>query len=127
MKLMEALRSHAAVANQKFKETKLYSHNLTKGEVRERVLRDFLRPFLPDCYGLGSGQVFSSDGNESKQIDIVIYDAVFSIVMKIDEASLIFPCESVFGSIEVKSVLNSNELETAVKDGGIGTHLFLPG
>ena len=116
MKLMDALHSHARVVNQKFKETILHSHNLTKGEVRERVLKDFLRPFLPSCYGLGTGQVFSSDGQTSKHMNIVIYDAVFSIVMRLDDTKLIFPCESVFGNIEVKSVLNTTELETAVEN-----------
>ena len=107
MKLIEGLRQHAKIVAHRFEETNLYSHNLTKGEVRERVVRDFLRPFLPTCYGLGSGEVFSSEGNNSKQIDIVIYDAVFSTILRLDENSFLFPCESVFGSIEVKSNLKT--------------------
>ena len=107
MKLIEGLRQHAKFSAYRFEETNLYSHSLTKGEVRERVVRDFLRPFLPACYGLGTGEVFSSEGNNSKQIDIVIYDAVFSTILRLDENSFLFPCESVFGSIEVKSDLGS--------------------
>lgn len=115
MKLLDALRNHAKIADLKFEGTADYSHKLTKGELRERVLRDFLRPFLPNCYGLGSGEVFSSDGNESKQIDIVIYDAVFSVILHLDENSFLFPCESVFGNIEVKSFLDSEKvLEEAI-------------
>lgn len=117
MDLMKALRSHAKITHQKIEQTDLFSHNLTKGEVRERVLRDFLRPFLPACYGLGTGQVFSAKNQESKQIDIVIYDAVFSIVMQLDDTKLIFPCESVFGNIEIKSNMKSKkDLESAIEN-----------
>ena len=114
MKFLEGLRVQARIAQCKFEASNLYSHNLTKGEVRERVLENFLRPFLPPCYGLGSGQVFSSDGNDSRQVDIVIYDAIFSIVLRFDERHYLLPCESVFGSVEVKSRLNSEELTSAV-------------
>lgn len=116
MKFLEGLRAQARVAQCKFEASNLYSHNLTKGEVRERVLENYIRPFLPACYGLGSGQVFSSDGNDSRQADIVIYDAVFSIVLRMDEKHLLLPAESVFGSVEVKSSLNSEELDSAVKN-----------
>ena len=116
MNLLEGLRAHANVAQAKFEASNIYSHNLTKGEVRERVLSNFLRPFLPACYGLGTGQVFSSEGGDSKQIDIVIYDAVFSIVLRLDETHLLLPSESVYGSVEVKSSLNSKDLEEAIEN-----------
>ena len=116
MKLMEALRCHADVAYSKFKETGVYGHNLLKGETREHVLRDFLRDFLPNCYGLGTGQVFSADGQNSKQIDIVIYDTMYSLVMRLDDTQHLFPCESVFGNIEVKSKLNNEDLDEAVEN-----------
>lgn len=114
MKYLEGLRTQAKVAKSKFEATGIFSQNLTKGEVRERVLANYLRPFLPSIYGLGTGQVFSSKGEMSRQIDIVIYDTVFSIALCIDEKQLLLPCESVFGSIEVKSVLDKKELDTAI-------------
>ena len=77
---------------------------LTKGEVREHVLANYLRPFLPSVYGLGMGQVFSSKGEMSRQIDIVIQDTVFSIALRIYEKQLLLPYESVFGSIGVKNL-----------------------
>lgn len=52
-----------------------------RGNHREMIIRDFLRPFLPDCYGLSTGEVFSTDGTQSAQVDVVIYDAVFSAVL----------------------------------------------
>ena len=116
MKLLEALRAHANVSRSEFAASGTHSHNVTKGEVRERVLSNFLRPILPECYGIGRGEVFSSNGGNSRQIDIVIYDAVFSIILRHDEEHLLLPCESVYGSVEVKSSLYSTDLEQAIEN-----------
>jgi hypothetical protein len=67
-----------------------------------------------ECYGLSSGGVFSEDGQSSRQIDIVIYDTIFANVLFRDSANSLFPCEAVFGNIEVKSALTTAELETAI-------------
>jgi hypothetical protein len=87
-----------------------------RGNARERIVANFLRPFLPPSYGLGIGEVFSADGAQSAQIDIVIYDAIFSTVLFRNEERSLFPAESVFGSIEVKSNLNGNELRTSIEN-----------
>ena len=80
MKLIEALRAYTKIVQAKLDATILHSHNPTKREGREEVIREgFLRQFLPHCYGVGSGLVFSADGDGSQQVDIVIYDAVYSI------------------------------------------------
>jgi hypothetical protein len=84
-----------------------------RGEFRDKILARFLRPFLPPCYGLDSGEVFSSDGQQSAQIDIGIYDAVFSPVLFRNGSRLLFPAESIYGTVEVKSHLSLNELDRA--------------
>jgi hypothetical protein len=114
MKLLQALRNSVNRLDASLKDSDLFRHSGDKGEFRERILEDFLRPFLPPCYGLGSGAVFSADGGESSQIDVVIYDSVFSNVLFRDRSNSLFPCESVFGLIEVKSELTSAELEISV-------------
>ena len=116
MKYLEGLRAQARVAKSEFEATRIFSQNSTKGEVREHVLANYLRPFLPSIYGLGTGQVFSSKGGVSRQIDIIIYDTVFSIIMRVDEKQLLLPCESVYGNIEVKSFLGRKELDTAIEN-----------
>ena len=58
MKYLEGLRTQAKVAKFKFKATGIFSQNLTKGEVREHVLADYLRPFLPSIYGLVRDKYF---------------------------------------------------------------------
>lgn len=116
VKLLEALHISAEQVRLKVKESGLFEHPVDRGEYRERIVQEFLRPYLPECYGLGRGEVFSADGESSRQIDIVIYDAIFSSVLMKDENSQLFPCESVFGSIEVKTELTGQTLEQGVEN-----------
>jgi hypothetical protein len=116
MKLLEALRNATDRMAPDFNDSKLFTHSGDKGEFRERIIEKFLRPFLPKCYGLGSGEVFSQDGASSRQIDVVVYDDVFSNVLFREGSNSLFPCESVFGTIEVKSVLSAEELATSIEN-----------
>lgn len=97
-----------------FEDSKLFTHSGDKGEFREAIIGKFLRPFLPTCYGIGLGQVFSADGASSDQVDVVLYDEVFNNVLFRNSKNSLFPCEAVYGSIEVKSVLSTAELETSI-------------
>ena len=113
MKLLEAMRRRGLRIASELEESKLFDQMGDRGRFREAVIRDFLRPFLPLSYGLSSGEIFSADGEQSAQVDIIIYDAVFSTVLFRDRPDQLFPAESVFGSIEVKSHLSLNELDVA--------------
>jgi hypothetical protein len=93
-----------------------HGRGVDRGTFRESVIAEFLRPFLPECYGLHSGEVFSADGAQSAQIDIVLYDRIFSTTLFRDADTMLFPAESVFGSIEVKSHLDSRDLGIAVEN-----------
>lgn len=112
MLLLNALRIAARAIEADIEKSRLFSHMGSRGEFREKVITKFLRPFLPPCYGLAPGEVFSSDVQQSAQIDIVLYDAIFSTVYPAGDRNL-FPAESIFGSIEVKSNLTLRELRTA--------------
>ena len=116
MRLLEALRNSVRKLEVELADSKLFDHKGDRGEFRERIIADFLRPFLPKCYGLGSGAAFSADGSGSKQLDVVIYDDVFSNVLFRDKDNSLFPCESIFGVIEVKSTLDSRELTNAIEN-----------
>jgi hypothetical protein len=113
MKLLDALRIEGASIDSEIQRSNLFSHMGDRGEFREKIVERFLRPFLPPHYGLAPGEVFASDGQQSAQVDIVIYDAIFSTVLYRTGTRYLFPAESIFGSIEVKSNLSRAELETA--------------
>lgn len=87
-----------------------FTHRPSKGMAREYVLKELLRQHLPQKLGIGSGMVISSDGVVSKQMDIVIYDALNTPIMYAASDIQIFPVECVYAVIEVKSLLNSSEL-----------------
>jgi len=116
MHLLQALRNQALKIRADLDNSTLFAQMGDRGSYRETIIRDFLRPFLPDCYGLSTGEVFSVDGAQSAQVDIVVYDAVFSAVLFKNGPQQLFPAESVFGAVEVKSDLNSTELERACEN-----------
>ncbi len=63
--------------------------------------------------GVGSGHTIDSFGNTSRQMDVVLYEKEICPVFAINEdpASTYYPCEGVIAVGEVKSSLDSSELE----------------
>jgi len=116
VRLLQALRNEAAKIEADLKNSSLFSHMGDRGNHRESIIQAFLRPFLPQCYGLSSGEVFSSDGEQSAQMDIVVYDDMFSPVLFKSGPHQLFPAEAVYGAIEVKSDLSSAELDRACQN-----------
>lgn len=99
-----------------FKFNASIEHNGSKGAIREFVVKEFLRPYLPKCYGVASGQAFDTEGQLSKQLDIVLFDDLYSYLSPYTEDFIYFPCESVYGVIEVKSKLNKTSFIEAVEN-----------
>jgi hypothetical protein len=85
-------------------------HAGLKGQLREIVVRDLLRPLLPTDVGIGSGQVISAYEENSLQQDIVLYDRRVVPPVLFEQVSGVFPLESVLFTIEVKSCLTLEEL-----------------
>lgn len=89
-------------------------HNGSKGTIRENIVTKVIRPFLPSCYGISGGEAFDYRGESSKQLDLVVYDAVFSYIVPYIENYIQFPFESVYGNVEIKSYLNKDEFVKAI-------------
>ena len=83
------------------------------GSAREVPVRDKLKQLLPRGVGVGSGCVIDSYGNTSRQMDVVLYERELCPVFAInqDPASTYYPCEGVIAVGEIKSVIDSRELE----------------
>lgn len=83
-----------------------------RGRPRENALRTFLRDRLPKRYGVGEGYVINWQGVQSKQLDVVIYDANScpKFAVDNDEENTLYPIEGVYAAIEVKSTLNKETL-----------------
>ena len=87
------------------------------GSAREVPVRNKLMQLLPGGVGVGSGFVIDSFGSTSRQMDVVLYEKEVCPVFAINEdpASTYYPCEGVIAVGEVKSSLDSSELEDAFK------------
>lgn len=87
------------------------NHQGNKGTYRESALREFLLSGrLPKRFGIGTGEIIGPMRNVSKQSDLVIYDQLDGMSLVYDDNIQIYPIESVFGVIEVKSKLSKVEL-----------------
>ncbi len=84
------------------------------GTYREKIIRDFLTPFLPGHLAVGSGFIITAKNNISTQCDIIIYDKEHTPVIENGEQHF-FPVESVVGVIEVKSRLTKSTLKEALR------------
>ena len=87
------------------------------GSAREVPVKEKLMQLLPRGVGVGSGCVIDSYGNTSRQIDVVLYEKEICPVFAInnDAASTYYPCEGVIAVGEVKTAINSKELEDIFK------------
>jgi len=86
------------------------THAGEKGRSLEAEVTSILRAFLPTEYGLGTGFIVfhTPDGPRlSRQLDIIIYDALRSGPIVRLSTCDVFPLEAVYGCIEVKAALQS--------------------
>lgn len=116
MDYYSALQKSGKILESYFEQSKDILHGGSKGTIRENIINKVIRPFLPFCYGISGGEAFDNQGNVSKQLDIVIYDAIFSYTVPYIDNFIQFPCESIYGNIEVKSMLNKEEFNKAIEN-----------
>lgn len=83
------------------------------GSAREAIIKQVLKKFLPAQYEIGTGEIVSSDGSRSRQIDIVIARKDFP-ALRLPSGSKVYLLESVLATIEVKSKLTKENLFSAL-------------
>lgn len=88
-------------------------HPGTKGDATENDWISFFRRYLPTRYKIDKGIVIDSDGNQSHQIDIIIYDNQYSYFVFRRDDTLLVPAESVYAVFEVKQNLNKEHIQYA--------------
>lgn len=83
------------------------------GAAREGAVRQKLAQAFSGGVGIGTGFVIDSQGNVSKQQDVILYEKSFCPVYRINEVDEVayYPCEGVFAVGEVKSTIGSVELD----------------
>lgn len=90
-------------------------HATEKGNSSENIWIDFFKEILPHRYKVDKGFVFDSMGNISQQIDIIIYDALYSpLIAESNSGDMYITAESVYAVFEVKSKIDKGNIEYAV-------------
>ena len=88
-------------------------HRLLKGQLRELFVSNVLSSFLTNQLGIGTGVIVNQRGDESNQMDIVIYDRSLLPPLIREKHLGVYPAESVLATIEVKSRLDKASLTTS--------------
>jgi hypothetical protein len=81
---------------------KTMPHRGTLAEIRELLVRELFRRFLPSDIGLGTGQVIDHTGKVSSQTDIILFDRSLAPPIMLNESLGLFPIESCLYVIEIK-------------------------
>lgn len=90
-------------------------HQGLKGQLREIVMRDLLRPLFPSDVGLGTGVIITSHDHQSKQQDVVIFDRSIVPPILLEGNTGVFPIESVLATVEVKTKLTAAEIKSTLE------------
>ncbi|MGD8446752.1 MAG: hypothetical protein PVH85_33195 [Desulfobacterales bacterium] len=84
---------------------------IKKDALREAFIYDLLKHFLPPFFGVDSGIVINNKGNESKEIDLIFYDARMLPPFLENGDLSIYPIESVVAVGEVKRYLSEKDIK----------------
>jgi hypothetical protein len=89
-------------------------HDLSKGTFREIAVQNLLRPLLRSDVGLTSGIVVDSWGQQSRQIDVIVYSTTILPPLMVESALSYVPAEACIQAFEIKSKLTATELRKTV-------------
>jgi hypothetical protein len=87
-----------------------HQHKGNKGSNVEQIIREFLRVYFPSDNRIGQGEIIDSDGGISSQLDVIMTNEYHPYINDLSQPSIYF-IEGVACAGEVKSILNSKDLE----------------
>jgi hypothetical protein len=70
-------------------------HSGEKGRSFEQIVSTFLEKYLPKSLDISTGFIIDSNGNQSKQMDIIISDATKTPIFFQDASTRVLPVECV--------------------------------
>lgn len=86
-----------------------FHHAGMKGESVESSVSDVFQDLLPANIGIASGIAIDKNGNESRQLDLILYDrAKTPVLFRVGRQHLI-PIECIYFAVEVKTNLSLPE------------------
>jgi len=120
-KLVEYLNLRAEQLRTDLRGARLFLGTTDTGNIAEHAVREFLVSLLPAKYSVGVGEVINAEVpdriDQSQQKDVVIYDQYINTILGWGSSNTsLFPVESVYGVLEVKtSISNQATFNKAVK------------
>jgi hypothetical protein len=115
--LQNAMRALSSALQGGVLRSKIISHALTKGELREEDVAAALEPHIPGRMATANGVVVNAQGEQSAQQDLLIIDSNVSPPFATAGRLGLHPIESVLAAIEIKSGLTSVKVAVAVRNG----------
>lgn len=95
-------------------ESKQISHPVGNGNNSEGGWKGFLNEILPKKYGISNGFVIDHEGSISEQIDIIIYDNLYSpYIISSGSGDKYIPAEAVYAIVEIKPTITKAYLKYA--------------
>ena len=113
--LEEHLKVVAILLKAYYESSKQMKAPVNLGILRERFAREFLRLFLPTTHEIQMGEIIDSNGNRTRQQDIVIYRRDMPKLRIIEEPAILF-AEGAKATIEVKSKLTWGSFKDALEN-----------
>jgi len=109
MDLWELFRSWSESMIAPLRALRQIPHSGEKGSAVEQVFRQILTHHLPGRFSVGSGFVLGVSPARSRQLDVVVYDALDCPIMLSSEVGL-YPVDSVVAAFEVTTNLDAGKL-----------------
>jgi hypothetical protein len=102
-------------------------HDYLRGRLREIFISDILKMYLTSVFDVGTGIVVNSNGDQSKETDVIIYDTRILPPFIKEKSIGFYPAESVIAVIEIKSKLRKDEfIESRDKANHLLTTVYDP-
>ena len=93
----------------------LFEHATSAGTATEHHWINLFERYLPRRYRAAPAFIIDADGGRSRQIDIAIFDNLYSPPLFPHEAGLHLPAESVYAVFEVKPTISKQWLRDAAE------------
>src|SRR5215213_57356 len=90
------------------------THRPSAGDLRENIVAEFLRDYLPKAFGVDTGLILAKTGEFSNQADIMVVDHIYNAPLYPTESKHLWLVESVYAMFEVKTSLSPGELSDSL-------------
>jgi hypothetical protein len=119
-RMKDYLSNVAKVLKGEAESSSIFPNSTDIGSSREKIYAKFLTNHVPSCCNtIFGGFLFDDLGNESKQIDIIVYNSLcpqYNFHNSNGAGKSFTSIDGTIAVVSVKSTLNSSELENALEN-----------